>query len=208
MQTALGETGQVDVILNTKIYPQGKRPIANSPHLKAALRLAKGILREAVKTDHRQSIISAEDNPNIGVLEINVPPVDLSNTPSLPLSLEESQIELAQFLKPSVYIQADHSAIHAKAVEILDGETNSWKAAKKLCHWVHENVSDKNLQTGFGSSLQTLEFLGRGLHGAYGTFHCTGTLGRYSGAHLARESYFSEMRSITISGPRSTRVNG
>jgi hypothetical protein len=159
MQTALGETGQVDVILNTKIYPQGKRPIANSPHLKAALRLAKGILREAVKTDHRQSIISAEDNPNFGVLEINVPPVDLSNTPSLPLSLEESQIELAQFLKPSVYIQADHSAIHAKAVEILNGETNSWKAAKKLCHWVHENVSDKNLQTGFGSSLQTLESL-------------------------------------------------
>ena len=112
-----------------------------------------------MKTDHRQSIISAEDNPNFGVLEINVPPVDLSNTPSLPLSLEESQIELAQFLKPSVYIQADHSAIHAKAVEILNGETNSWKAAKKLCHWVHENVSDKNLQTGFGSSLQTLESL-------------------------------------------------
>ena len=159
MQTALGEAGQVDVIMTTKINPQGKPPIANSPHLKATLRLAKGFLKDAVMADHRQSIIIAEDSPNIGVLEINVPQIDLSNVPSLPLSLEELGSELAQFLKPSVYIQADHPAIHAKAIEILDGETNSWKAATKLCQWVHENLSDKNLQTGFGSSLQTLESL-------------------------------------------------
>ena len=159
MQTALGEAGQVDVILNTKIYLQGKQPITNSPHLKAALRLGKGILKDAVMADHRQSIISAEDNPSIGVLEINISRVNPSNAPSLPLPLEELQIELAQFLEPSVYIQADHPAIQAKATEVLDGETNSWKAAAKLCQWVHESVSDKNLQTGFGSSLQTLESL-------------------------------------------------
>ena len=159
MQTALGKAGHVDVILNTKIYPHGKRPKADSSRLKAALRLGKGILKEAVKTDHRQNIISAEDSPNIGILEINVPPVDPSNAPSLPLSLDESQIELAQFLKSSVYIQTEHPAIHAKADEILDGETNSWHAATKLCRWVYENVADKNLQTGFGSSVQTLKTL-------------------------------------------------
>ena len=159
MQTALGETGQVDVILSTRIHPQGKPPIANSPHLKATLRLGKGTLKDAVIADHRQTIISAGNSPNIGVLEINVPPVDISNAPSLPISLEELGNELAQFLEPSVYIQADHPAMRAKAVEILDGETNSWNAAAKLCQWVHENVSDKNLQTGFGSSVQTLESL-------------------------------------------------
>ena len=159
MQTALGDTGEVDVILSTKIHTQGKLPIANSSHLKATLRLEKGILKDAVMADHRQSVISAEDTPNIGVLEISVPPVDVSNASSLPISMEEMGNELAQFLKASVYIQADHPAIRAKAVEILDGETNSWKAAAKLCQWVHENVSDKNLQTGFGSSLQTLESL-------------------------------------------------
>ena len=159
MQTALGEAGQVDVILNTKIYPRGKQPTANSSRLKAALRLGGGNLKEAVKIDRRQNLISPVDSPNSGILEINVPPVDLSNTPSLPLSLDESQIELAQFLKSSVYIQADHPAIHAKAVEVLDGETNSWRAATKLCRWVYESVSDKNLQTGFGSSIQTLKTL-------------------------------------------------
>ena len=159
MQTALGETGQVDVILNTKIHPQGEPPLANSQHLKATLRLGKGTLKDAVVADHRQTIISAGNSPNIGVLEINVPPVDISNAPSLPISLEELGNELAQFLGPSVYIQADHPAMRAKAVEILDGETNSWKAAAKLCQWVHKHVSDKNLQTGFGSSLQTLESL-------------------------------------------------
>ena len=95
----------------------------------------------------------------MGVLEINMPPVDPLNAPSLPLPLEESQSELAQFLKSSVYIQAEHPAIRAKAVQILDGETNSWAAAATLCQWVHANISDKNLQTGFGSSLQTLESL-------------------------------------------------
>ena len=123
------------------------------------MRLGKGILKDAVMTDHRQRITRADNNPNIGVLEINIPPVDPSTAPALPLPLEESRSQLAQFLKPSVYIQADHPVIHAKAIEILDGESNSWKAAAKLCHWVHENVSDKNLQTGFGSSVQTLKTL-------------------------------------------------
>ncbi len=159
MQTALGESGQVDVIMNTKIHPLGKQPITDSPRLKAALRLRTGILKDAVMTDRRQTVISPDDNPNIGVLEINVPPVDVSKAPSLPLPMEELENELAQFLKSSVYIQADHAAIRTKAVDILDGETNSWKAATKLCDWVHENVTDKNLQTGFGSSLQTLNSL-------------------------------------------------
>ncbi|MDE0043867.1 MAG: hypothetical protein OXT74_17630, partial [Candidatus Poribacteria bacterium] len=106
MQTALGDTGEVDVILSTKIHTQGKLPIANSSHLKATLRLEKGILKDAVMADHRQSVISAEDTPNIGVLEISVPPVDVSNASSLPISMEEMGNELAQFLKASVYIQA------------------------------------------------------------------------------------------------------
>ncbi|MDE0299348.1 MAG: transglutaminase-like domain-containing protein [Candidatus Poribacteria bacterium] len=159
MQTALGDSGHVDVILNTKIYAQGKQPTTNSPRLRAALRLEKGILKDAVMTNRRQTIIIADDSPNMGVLKIDVPSIDVSKAPSLPLSLEESGNELVQFLKPSVYIQADHAAIRMKAVDILGGETNAWKAATKLCHWVFENVSDKNYQTGFGSSLQTLNSL-------------------------------------------------
>ena len=94
MQTALGETGHVDLILNTKIYSQGKLPTPNSPRLKAELRLGKGILKDAVMTNHRQSIIGAGDNPSIGVLEVNISPVDPLNVPPLPLSLEKSQSEL------------------------------------------------------------------------------------------------------------------
>jgi hypothetical protein len=155
MQTALGEAGEVDVILNTKIFAQGKPPIQNAPNFKAYLRLTDGELTKAVMTDHRQKVKIDADNPQRGFLEITVPTVDASNAPDLPIAGNDAE----QFLKSTVYIQANDSEIRAKALEILEGETNSWSAAEKLCRWVHGRIIDKNLTVGFGSALQTLESL-------------------------------------------------
>ncbi|MCH8294739.1 hypothetical protein IH992_26945 [Candidatus Poribacteria bacterium] len=159
MQTALGEVGEVDVILNTKIFAQGKVPIPNASYLKARLRLTKGELKKAVMTDHRQKVVVDVTNPRNGMLEIAVPSVDVSNAPHLPFQSQEDGSDVEQFLKSTVYIQTDDPKIRSRAVEIIDGETNTWKAAKKLCHWVHDNIYDKNLKVGFGSALQTLESL-------------------------------------------------
>jgi len=47
---------------------------------------------------------------------------------------------LAEFLAPNETIQCDDAAIVAKAKEIVGGETDAWKAAKKLISWVYENM--------------------------------------------------------------------
>ena len=155
METALGEVGQVDLILATKLVAQGRRPVPESRYFKARLRLAGGGLDKAVVANERQKLIISDENQREGILEINVPTVYVSK--ALNLSAELIQGEMAEFLKSTVYIQADAPEIREKAAELIGGETNSWKAAKKLCRWVNENISDKNLKVGFGSALRTLE---------------------------------------------------
>ncbi len=158
MQTALGESGEVDLILNTKIFAQGGHPTPHARRFRARLRLTEGKLDQAVMTDTRQKL-NLDDDPHNGTLEINVPVVSTSNVPNLPIRFPRGHEDLGKFLKSTVYIQANHSAIRAKAVEVLDGEMNAWKSAEKLCRWVHESIHDKNLKIGFGSALQTLESL-------------------------------------------------
>ena len=158
MQTALGESGEVDVILNTKILAQGKPPTPNARHLKAHLRLAEGELDKAVLMNGRQKL-SVNRDLGTGILEIDVPVVDATKVLTVPVHTLPGREELQQFLKSTVYIQAEHPAIRAQALEILGGETNAWTAAAKLSGWVHERIEDKNLKVGFGSALQTLESL-------------------------------------------------
>ena len=158
MKTALGESGEIDVILNTKILAQGAHPTPGARRLKAHLRLTEGALEKAVMMDSRQKL-TVDNDPRHGILEINIPVMDQAETVNLPIQDQHEEEELAQFLTSTVYIQAEHPTIQAKAVEVLDGETNAWKSAQKLCQWVYENVHDKNLKIGFGSALQTLESL-------------------------------------------------
>ena len=158
MQTALGESGEVDVILNTKILAQGGPPIPRARHFKAYLRLTEGQLDKAVVINRRQKL-QVDSDPRHGMIEINVPVIDRSETLNLPIQNQHNDEELAEFLKSTVYIQAEHPTIRAKAVEVLDGEVDAWRSAQKLCRWVYESIYDKNLKVGFGSALQTLESL-------------------------------------------------
>jgi hypothetical protein len=155
METALGEVGEVDVILNTKVFAHGKSPTPGAKYLKARLSLTAGDLDKAALVNQRQKLTLSEDRRQ-GLLEIHIPEVRSEKTVNLPV---QGRNDLNEFLKSTVYIQADHPEIQAKAWEILDGETNAWEAAKKLCRWVYESISDKNLKTGLGSALQTLESL-------------------------------------------------
>ena len=103
--------------------------------------------------------LSVNRDLGTGILEIDVPVVDATKVLTVPVHTLPGREELQQFLKSTVYIQAEHPAIRAQALEILGGETNAWTAAAKLSGWVHERIEDKNLKVGFGSALQTLESL-------------------------------------------------
>ncbi len=157
MRTALGEAGELDVIINTKIFSQGKQPTHNARYFKARLRLNGGTLDEVIVRNGRQKLF-LDDHQRSGTVEIQVPAVNPSNVLNLPIQAQAVQ-NLDKFVKSTVYIQADHPALRSKAIEILNGEKDAWKASKKLCRWVHNNIYDKNLKIGFGSALQTLESL-------------------------------------------------
>ena len=148
-ETALGDIGEVDIILRTRILPGGKRPTPEAERLVAEVRLTEGSIAKAVMSTTMQQLEVTSEQA--GTLSIQVPTIDAESCPDLPIQDEESA-----FLGASAYIQTGHPEIHAKAVEILGGETNSWRAAEQLCKWVYTAITDKTLSGGFNSSLTTL----------------------------------------------------
>ncbi len=151
-ETALGGMEEVDVVLKTRILPTGKRPTPKAEHLKAEMKLLTGNITEVIMSNARQKLeVETEQSGNVS---IQVPTIVEENCPDLPI-----RDAAAEFLGTSAYIQTAHSDIQAKANEILSGETNSWRAAKKLCQWVYESITDKRATGGFGSSLTVLASL-------------------------------------------------
>lgn len=153
MKEALGEVGEVDVIINTKLFPSG-RPIFGHPHhLKALVTLRGGDIRETFVPSKEQRIeLLGKDR---AILHIDRLPVDESESLRIPISSPEA----AEFLKPTLYVQSDDPDIRGKAKEIIGDEKNAWRAAKLICRWVYENIHDKSLKVGFGSAKNTLETL-------------------------------------------------
>jgi len=162
-QTALGEVGDVDVIINTKIFPQGESPESGSAYFKARVMLSSGDLSKTFMHTERQKISLSSDSQTVsfghrrlrltGILEVRTLVIDEQSTLSLPIT----DPEFAEFLKPTVYIQANDESIKKQTAQIVSSETNSWQAAQLICQWVHDKIGDKNLKVGFGSAKQTLE---------------------------------------------------
>ena len=150
-ETALGAVEVVDIVLKTRIVPTGNRPKRGAKQFVANVQLTKGELQKAILTDSRQKL--ELDSERVGTLTIKIVDVDEANCPKLPIQDKELQ----EFLSETVYIESEHPDIHAKAVEILDGESNSWRAAKKLSNWVYKSVKEKSLSGGYSSALSTLK---------------------------------------------------
>ncbi len=151
-ETALGDIQEVDVVLKTRILPSGKRPTPKAKNFKAEVKLPAGNITDAIMSNSYQKL--EVNSENAGKLSIQVPTVAAEDCPNLPIQDVEGE-----FLGASAYIQTDAPAIRAKTEEILDGEVNSWRAAEKLCQWVHTAITEKKMSGGFGSSLTALESL-------------------------------------------------
>ena len=151
-ETALGDTEEVDVVLKTRILPSGKRPTPKAENFKAEVKLPAGNIADAIMSNAQQQLVVTSEKA--GRLSIQVPTVAAEDCPNLPIQDAEGE-----FLGASAYIQTDAPAIRAKTEEILDGEVNSWRAAEKLCEWVHTAITEKKMSGGFGSSLTALESL-------------------------------------------------
>jgi transglutaminase-like putative cysteine protease len=60
-------------------------------------------------------------------------------------------------LLATTYVQSDAEAIRNLAREVAGKEADSWRAAKLLERWVHENVTEKNLETAFATAIEVLQ---------------------------------------------------
>ncbi len=151
-EAAFGDTEEVDIVLKTRILPSGKHPTRNARNFEADVKLTSGSIADAIMSNSRQKLEANSEHS--GRLSIQVPTVAAEDCPDLPVQDAEGK-----FLGASAYIQTDAPAIRAKTAEILDGEVNSWRAAEKLCQWVHTAITEKKVSGGFGSSLTALESL-------------------------------------------------
>ena len=151
-EVALGDTEEVDIVLKTRILPSGKHPTRNARNFEADVKLTSGSIADVIMSNSRQKLEA--NSEQAGRLSIQVPTVAAEGCPDLPIQDAEGK-----FLGASAYIQTNAPAIRAKTEEILDGEVNSWRAAEKLCQWVHTAIREKKISGGFGSSLTALESL-------------------------------------------------
>ena len=151
-EAALGDTEEVDIVLKTRILPSGKHPTRNARNFEANVKLTSGSIADTIMSNSRQKL--EVNSEQAGRLSIQVPTVAAEDCPDLPVQDAEGK-----YLGASAYIQTDAPAIRAKTEEILDGEINSWRAAEKLCQWVHTAITEKKISGGFGSSLTALESL-------------------------------------------------
>ena len=151
--TALGDVEEVDIMLSTRLIPTGKKPKKEAARFEANVRLSKGNINDTLITNTRQKLKLNPDGS--AKLSIQIPNVDAKDCVNLPIQ----NPDLKTFLSSTAYIEANHPDIRSKAVEVIDGEVNSWRAAKKLSEWVYKSIHSKNLSGGFNSSLKTLESL-------------------------------------------------
>ena len=149
--TAIGNTDEIDIMLKSRIIPTGKKSKPGTSRLVAELKLTKGNLIDTVVDNHRQSLELNDERS--GVLSIHVSDIDETNCLNLPIQ----NTDFDEFLSPSTYIESDNEEIKKKAEFVINGEVNSWKAAKKLSDWVYKTIIDKNLSGGYSTSLATLE---------------------------------------------------
>ncbi len=72
------------------------------------------------------------------------------------LLLPITEKELNDFLKPTSFCQSDDPEIQKKAEEIVGGEKNSWRSAKKIAEWV-KNELTSNYDVGFAHAKEILK---------------------------------------------------
>lgn len=152
-KTALGEIEELDIVLRTRIIPSGKNPRRGANQFKANIQHSEGNLTDIIMTNDHQTLNLVSEMS--GTLQIVKDEIDEKECPDLPIQ----SAGLEQYLTSTVFVEADHPDIQAQALRILGGETNAWRASKKLCRWVYTSIDEKGLSGGYSSSLTTLKTL-------------------------------------------------
>jgi len=101
--------------------------------------------------DSRQTVLESDGETARVLIEAKVPAAfqkrPMTNPPA----------ELSEYLESNAFLQCDHPGLREKALDVVGGETDAWKAACLLEHFVFEYIADKNFGTGFASAAEVFE---------------------------------------------------
>jgi len=114
-----------------------KSPISE-PRTRDSLRLK---ITGPLDADHLLTEERQTFTPQDGFFIFESKLIDVSKFahPQLPVT----EASVADWLKPTTYVQSDDPRVQAKAREIIGDEKDSWIAAQRLCRWVDENMRSK-----------------------------------------------------------------
>lgn len=125
------KSSAVDILKETSVHSAGK--IAHPRQVKSLTIKVTGIDKNAFFLDGtRQKFLDRGK----GIVKISSIVADPEKAMELPCN----GVELSKFLKPSPWIDCQDPKIKTKAAEIINGERNSWLAAKKISGWVYKNL--------------------------------------------------------------------
>ncbi|MCX5771542.1 MAG: transglutaminase-like domain-containing protein [Candidatus Hydrogenedentes bacterium] len=96
-----------------------------------ALRIYGPITKDHIFNSDRQQFVEKD-----GYVEFHSKKVSISDTTEFPVK----EPSVAEWIKPSLFIQSDDKRLVEKAREIVGNETNALAASGKLAKWVFDNV--------------------------------------------------------------------
>ncbi|HUW60678.1 MAG TPA: transglutaminase-like domain-containing protein, partial [Candidatus Bathyarchaeia archaeon] len=108
------------------------KPIANPRQRDSlALRIHGPITKDHIFNSDRQQFIEKD-----GYVEFHSKNVTVDETTEFPVK----EASVAEWVKPSLFIQSDDKRLIEKAREIVGDETHAFEASGKLAQWVYDNV--------------------------------------------------------------------
>ncbi len=135
-----------DLIAMASIPVKGALPEPrNASFLKARLSGAdfSGLDLAGGRQGYKDGVVSVTKETTEGMPGVSIPIKDPA---------------LQAYLRPSPYVQSDDPGIRKKAQDILSGETDALRAAKKLSDWVYANLK-KQAFAGIPSAVEVLKNL-------------------------------------------------
>jgi transglutaminase-like putative cysteine protease len=117
------------------------------------------VYRISVPGDDPETVVSK--GPTQMITRVNPNTIDLTVRAITPPENAPEQTELAgkEFLSPNSYLQSDDELVKKHASDAVGAETDSWKAAQLMEHWIWENLKKKNFSTLLASAAEVAKDL-------------------------------------------------
>ncbi len=112
----------------------------NYMKVKATIRSAgEWLTPESLRVPGQRFEGTVEDNMIEGVFIIEHKKYDGTGAPAFPFDYSGYE-ELEKYLEPEDYIESEDTVLVNKALEIVEGSTDSWEAAVRISKWVSEEI--------------------------------------------------------------------